>query len=44
MKEKDYLPPICFIFQIEQVSCICASTNANTNASLEDFDVDLVEY
>lgn len=42
MKEKEYLSPTCFIIQLEQVSCICASTNVQTE--LEDFDVDLVEY
>lgn len=44
MKEKDYFPPECIILHIEQSSYVCASTNVDTNASLEDFDIDLVEY
>jgi hypothetical protein len=42
MKEKEYLPPKCIVYQLEHVSCICASTNVQTE--IEDFDVDLVEY
>jgi len=44
MKENDYLPPQCAAIVVAHRYCVCASMNVDFDSSVEDFEVDIVDY
>jgi hypothetical protein len=48
MNEKDYLPPICNVLQMEHMQCVCSSPDLAmftlATADYESFEIDLVDF